>query len=119
MLAGAGGLVLAVFIYALASAVEPVWPHPMSEPPFDLLAGLLLSAISIAETPLMVFGLRQLARRAPRALSLLLAAFYVAFGAVYAAFLLILTGKREWAIGLAALCVARYVSLLWARPKPI
>ncbi len=117
MLAGAVGLVLSLLFYAVATGLEAFWPRPLSLFPLSLIIGIALFGISIAEIPVMVFGIRQMAKSAPPLLSLLLAGFYVAFGSVYAALMLFLTGAREWGSALAALCLARFISLLWARSR--
>ena len=72
----------------------------------------ILLAISLAEMPLMLFGLRQMARSqtTPRALLVGTYAVYVTFASVYASIFVVLTNEFAWGFALAVLCVARFAS---------
>ncbi len=79
-------------------------------------AALFFLAVSCAEIPMMVYGLRRLAsdpKGASRGLCGATNAFFVFFAAVYGTAVLALTGW--WIVGLAlsALGVARLASSLW------
>jgi hypothetical protein len=78
---------------------------------------VFLLTFSLAEIPLMVFGMRQLAGgpSGGRLLFLTTAAFTF-FAAVYAAPFLLLTGRVAIGAGLAALSLVRLVSAWWFVP---
>jgi hypothetical protein len=80
---------------------------------------LFVLAISCAEIPLMVYGLRRLAadpNGASRGLCGVMTAFYVFFAAVYGTVVLALTGWWAAGLGLSALGLARLASTLWFVP---
>jgi len=112
VLAGLTGLAVGFGVYAGASALSTVIPI--------LLPSLFLAAITfgfffilaLLEIPVMLFGLRQMARSSttPRRLLLGTFALYVMFASVYASMFVLLTGQIAWGIVLAALCLARFAS---------
>ncbi|MCI0475341.1 MAG: hypothetical protein L0Y55_03785 [Anaerolineales bacterium] len=114
-LAGTIGLLCGAGVYAGASALSTRIPI--------LLQGTLLGAIALAfffllaliEVPLMMFGLRQMARSdsTPRRLVLATFGFFVAFAAVYASAFVLLTGQIALGLAIAAVCLARVVSGIW------
>lgn len=81
-----------------------------------LLFGFLL-LFSLAEIPLMVFGMRRLTRRAFAGwLAALTNAAFTFFAALYAAPLILLTGRVWVGVALAGLGLVRFVSALWFVP---
>jgi hypothetical protein len=77
-----------------------------------LLLGFLLF-FSLAEIPLMIFGLRRLADSASGVrLAILTNAAFTFFAAVYAAPFLLLTGRVKIGLALASLCLFRLASAL-------
>jgi hypothetical protein len=116
-IAGIIGLFCGVGVYVSASTLSTRIPI--------LLQGMLLGAIAFAfffllalvEIPMMLFGLRQMARSAstPRRLLLATFGFYVAFSSVYASAFVMLTGQVAFGLVLAGLCVARLVSGSWIK----
>lgn len=76
---------------------------------------LFLLAFSLAEIPVMIFGIRRIAAGPnPRAkyVALLVIAGYVFFAAVYAAPFILLTGWLGLGVVLAALSLARFITAL-------
>jgi len=81
-----------------------------------LLLGFLLM-FSLAEIPMMVFGLRRMTRRASAGwLAVLTNAAFTFFAAFYAAPLILLTGRVWIGVALAGLGLVRCVSALWFVP---
>lgn len=81
-----------------------------------LLLGFLL-LFSLAEIPMMVFGMRRMTRRASgRWLAILTNAAFTFFAALYAAPLILLTGRVWVGVALAGLGLVRFVSTLWFVP---
>ena len=78
-------------------------------------AALFALTLALLEVPMMVFGLRQMARSASTPRRLLLATFtiYVAFAAFYASLFVLLTGQIVWGLGIVAVCLIRLVSGRW------
>jgi hypothetical protein len=111
-LAGFAGLLSGAVIYAGASALSTRLPILAQGfiPAAITFACLLL--LSLIEIPLILFGLRQMARSAtpPRRLIIVTFAVYVMFASVYASFFVLLTGQIVWGIALAALCLVRFAS---------
>ncbi len=115
LFSGILGLLIGAGMYAGASALSAHIPI--------LLPGLILGAIVFAfffvlaliEVPMMVFGLRQMARSPSMPRRLLVAAFgfYVAFASVYASACVLLTGQIAFGLVIAAMCVVRLVSGIW------
>jgi len=77
--------------------------------------------ISLAEMPMMLFGLRKMAQATgtPRIFVAGTFAVFVTFAAVYATVFALLTSGSAGGHLLAALCVARFVSGVWIKsPSP-
>ncbi len=112
---GAFGILLAGLVYSLAgrgAAALSAFIPPQAEP--FIFAFLLL--FSLAEIPMMVLGLRTLARQQiHRAVIYSANAGYVAFAAVYSAILIVLCGQSILTALLAGLCAARWISSQWIR----
>ena len=80
-----------------------------------LLAGVL--GFSLAEIPMMVFGMRQMADSASGSrLIVVTNVAFTSFAAVYAVPFLLLTGRVGVGIALAGLGLVRFVSALWFVP---
>lgn len=80
-----------------------------------VIALLFLLTVSLAEIPMMVFGLRKLTadpKRTSHGLLLATNAFYIFFAAVYASVLALLTGWPLAGAGLTALGLVRFASAL-------
>jgi hypothetical protein len=100
--AGASALSTRISILAQGAVVAAI-----------VFAFLLL--LALLEVPMMLFGLRQMARSASTPRRLLLATFgiYVAFASFYASVFVLLTGQIAWGLGIAVVCVARLGSGIW------
>jgi hypothetical protein len=80
-----------------------------------LLAGVL--GFSLAEIPVMVFGMRQMASgTSGNRLIVVTNAAFTSFAAVYAVPFLVLTGRVGIGIALAGLGLVRFFSALWFVP---
>jgi hypothetical protein len=76
-----------------------------------LLSFLLL--FSLAEIPVMIFGIRRLvANPSGTKLAVLINAIFTSFAAVYATPFLLLTGRVGIGLALAALCLVRFAGTL-------
>lgn len=117
MIAGAAGFFIGASIYAGASALSTHIPILLSLPLFSATTFVFLFALSLVEIPMMLFGLRQMARSSatPRRLLVGTFAFYVMFASVYASIFVLLTGQIGWGIALTALCLLRFASGRWIR----
>ncbi len=115
-LSGATGVALSGLVYALAGCSGLTLKGRVDLgiiEPFVLL-GLL--AISLLEIPVMVFGLRTMAKGKPQSpFFYAINAFYVSFAAFYALILIVLFGDSVQAGLLAALSLARWASDWWIR----
>ena len=120
ILSGLGGLLASGLLAAGAAwlvvggTVQPPLPYRA----LVLLFTFIFGAFSLAEVPLMVFGMRRLLveRRKNRRFVLGLNAFYVFFAAVYGAPVLLLTGDLGWGLALCGLSIVRLLaSLLYLR----
>jgi hypothetical protein len=81
-----------------------------------ILLGFLL-LFSLAEIPLMVFGMRRMVGSVPgRRLAILTNAVFTFFAAVYAAPFLLLTGRKGIGVALAGLSLVRFAGALWLVP---
>jgi hypothetical protein len=100
-----------------------VWktiPALVTSPVYVWVLWLFLLGFSIAEIPIMIFGIRRIAASAnPRAkyVALLLNSGYPFFGAVYAAPFILLTGRLGLGMALAALSFVRFASAVIFLPK--
>lgn len=116
-IAGIAGLLIGASIYAGASALSTRIPVLLSLPLLSAITFGFSLALSLVEIPMMLFGLRQMARSSstPRRLLVGTFAFYVMFASVYASIFVLLTGQIGWGIALAALCLVRFASGWWIR----
>lgn len=117
ILAGLVGLIVGICLYLGASALSTLIPTLLSLSLLVAVTFLFLLALSLVEIPMMLFGLRQMARSSatPRRLLAGTFAFYVMFASVYASIFVLLTGQIGWGIALAALCLVRFASGMWIR----
>ncbi|MCL4396717.1 MAG: hypothetical protein M1482_18260 [Chloroflexi bacterium] len=106
------GLVFCGGIYAGAVLVSSRIPVLVQGAFGEVVLFLFLLCISVAEMPLMLFGLRLMAHSPSTARPLLAGIFavYVTFAGVYASVFVLLTGEFLWGLALAALGVARSAS---------
>jgi hypothetical protein len=109
------GLLGGVALYAGASVLSTRIPILVQGTLFAAMVFACLLLLALLEVPMMVFGLRQMARSASTPRRLLLATFviYVAFAAFYASMFVLLTGQIAWGLGIAAVCLLRLVSGRW------
>ncbi len=112
VVAGLFGLLIAAGIYWGAGAAAARVPILIQSSIGVAVAFAILLLISLAELPVMLFGLRQMARSqaTPRALLIGTFAVFVIFASVYASIFVVLTNEFAWGLVLAALCVARFAS---------
>ncbi len=117
ILTGLAGLAGAVILTALCLflVIWDIIPVLMTRPVFAWGLFLFLLAFSVAEIPVMIFGIRRITASAnPRAkyVALLVIAGYVFFAAVYAAPFILLTGWLGLGVALAALSLVRFITAL-------
>ncbi len=114
ILPGIVALLIAAGLYAGASAVAGILPA-LVQGLAAVVVFLFLLGISLAEIPVMLFGLRRMAHSATTPGWMLIATYfiYVTFGAVYASVFALLTTQVVWGLVLVALCLARFVSGMW------
>ncbi len=122
ILTGAIGLVGAMFITALCIYIAAqAWvPIVISHTSYIWLFFLFLAIFSVAEIPVMIFGMRRIAMGdSPRAdyLVLFTNAIYTLFAAVYAAPFIILTGGIWAGLALASLSLVRFASSIIFLPQ--
>jgi hypothetical protein len=117
ILAGTTGLLIGAGIYAGACALSARIPILFPSPISVTISFALLLLLALIEIPMMVFGLRQIARSCatPRRLLLATFGFYVAFASVYASACVMLTGQIALGLGIVALCLVRLVSGIWVK----
>ncbi len=114
---GLVGLGLGVAIYFGAGAVSAHIPTLVQGGIGAVIVFSILLLISLAEMPMMLFGLRQMARSqtTPRALMIGTFAVFVVFASVYASIFVLLTGAMAWGLVLAALGLARFAGGVWVK----
>lgn len=97
-------------IYLTAGAIAARIPIPVRGGIGVAIVFAILLLISLAEMPMMVYGLRQMARSATTPRALLIGTFtvFVIFASVYASVFVLITGEFAWGLALAALCLARF-----------
>ncbi|MBN1991306.1 MAG: hypothetical protein JW953_01275 [Anaerolineae bacterium] len=122
VLTGLIGLIGAVILTAFCVLVmAQAWiPALLTSPLIVWVLFLFLAVFSVAEIPIMIFGIRRIAASAnPRAkyVALLTNTGYNFFAAVYAAPFILLTGNLWAGAALAALSLARFVSALIFLPS--
>lgn len=122
ILTGLVGLVGAVILTALCLLVM-IWktlPVLVTNPIYVWGLWLFLLGFSVAEIPIMIFGIRRIAASAnPRAkyVALLANSGYSFFGAVYAVPFILLTGRLGLGTALATLSFVRFASAVIFLPK--
>lgn len=118
---GSIGLIGAVILTTLCLLIARWWlPILLSSSLLVAALFLFLIVFSIAEIPVMILGIRQIATSAnPKAryLALLTTAGYVFFGAAYAAPFILLTGRVGLGVALAGLSVVRFITALIFLPR--
>ena len=109
-IAGLIGLLVGAGIYAGAGALAQHIPTLLQGGVGAAIVFAILLLISLAEMPMMLFGLRHMTRSQtmPRVLVVGTFTFFVMFAAVYASVFVLITGEFEWGLALAALCLVRY-----------
>lgn len=113
--AGFVGLLIGAALYAGASMLSTRLPILVQGTLFAAIVFAFLLLLALFEVPMMVFGLRQMARSASTPRRLLRATFviYVAFAAFYASLFVLLTGQVAWGLVIVAVCGLRWVSGRW------
>lgn len=108
-IAGLLGLLGGAVIYWGAGALVQHLPILLSGAGAAIAFAVLL-LISLAEMPMMLFGLRQMARSQtmPRGLMMGTYVLFVMFAAIYASIFVLITGEFAWGMLLAALGLVRY-----------
>lgn len=111
------GLLLGAAIYFGASAVAARIPILVHGGVGVAIVFAILLLISLAEMPMMLFGLRQMARSSatPRVFLIGTYTIFVVFASVYASIFVLATAEFALGLALAALCVARFVSGVWIK----
>lgn len=117
-LCGAAGLVLAALLYFGAMLVQGALGFLLLIPSAGAVLFALLFVVSLVELFVMTVALRQLAAYLPNRLLYLVAAGYVAFAGVYAFLYALLVPDPRGIQFLAALCIARWLTLLFIHPVP-
>jgi len=111
------GLLIGAGVYFGASALSARIPTLLQGTLLVAIAFAFLLLLALIEIPMMVFGLRQMARSASTPHRLLLATFgfFVAFASVYASAFVLLTGQIVLGLVIASLCVVRFIGGIWIR----
>jgi hypothetical protein len=121
LISGVVGLVCNVLFFSLVAWTRERFVPVIFDGWLVLLPLSLCLGFSVAEIPIMVFGLKRMASgRSPASLVLiaLTNACYVFFAAVYAGIFVLLSGAIIVGAGLSALGLVRFVSsLLFVRPS--
>lgn len=117
ILAGSIGLVLGAAIYFGAGTVAARIPILVHGGVGVAIVFAILLLISLAEMPMMLFGLRQMARSpaTPRVFLVGTYTIFVVFASVYASIFVLATAEFALGLALAALCVARFASGAWIK----
>ncbi len=117
VVSGLVGLALGAGVYWGAGAVAARIPILVRGGIGVALVFAILLLISLAEMPVMLFGLRQMARSAstPRGMLIGTYTIFVVFASVYASVFVLLTAEFALGLTLAALCVARFASGAWIK----
>jgi predicted small integral membrane protein len=115
------GLVGAVVItgFCIYLVTQPWYPTIITNSSVILVLFLFLAVFSVAEIPLMIYGLRSIAASAnPRAgiIVLITTAGYTLFAAVYATPLILLTENLWAGVALAGLSLVRFISAVTFLP---
>jgi|SRR5581483_140330 hypothetical protein len=115
-LCGAVGLVLAALLYFGATRVPGALGFLLLVPSAGAVLFALLCLVSLVEIFVMTVALKQLAAYLPNRLLYVAAAGYVAFAGVYAFLYALLVPDLRGIQFLAALCIARWLTLLFIHP---
>lgn len=121
-LTGLGGLVGAVLLTALCLfIVVQGWVSPLiGTATYAIVIFLFLGLFSLAEIPVMLFGIRYIATgRDPNAptIALFTNAIYIFFAAIYAAPYILLTGEFWGGLILGGLSLLRFISAMVFLPN--
>ncbi len=116
-LTGLVGLFGGAALYAGASALSTRIPILAQGTVVATIVFAFLLLLALFEVPMMLFGLRQMARNAstPRRLLLTTFGIYVAFASFYASVFVLLTGQIAWGLGIAAVGIVRWASGRWVK----
>lgn len=114
-LAGSVGVILGLLILLFATRLASLYPPSITDSFARLTILLILLAFSFLEIPVMIFGLRQIARTKNTKLFALVTMAFTSFGAVYGAICVLLTQQSEGATALATLMVVRLIPLIGAK----
>jgi hypothetical protein len=111
------GILVGAGIYWGAGAVAARIPILLQGGIRAAIAFAILLLISLAEMPMMLFGLRQMARNETTPYALVIGTFtvFVMFASVYASVFVLITGEFAWGLALAALCLARFAGGAWLK----
>ena len=117
VVAGLVGLSIGAAVYFGAGAVASRIPVLVRGDTGGAIVFAILLLISLAEMPMMLFGLRQMTRSplTPRVLLIGTYTIFVVFASVYASVFVLLTAEFALGLALAALCVARFASGVWIK----
>lgn len=112
MLSGVLGVAIGALIFLAAVWISASIPRLVQDTVGVTIVLSVLLLLALAEIPMMLLGLWQMARSGTTPRGLLLGTFlvYVAFASVYAAIFVLVTGQTVWGGMLAALMLARFVS---------
>lgn len=122
LITGAIGLLGAVVLTVGCVGVMGMgWVTPRFEQPlFVVLFFAFLGAFSVAEIPVMIFGIHKMAQsssQAARYVAIAANLSYPLFGAVYAAPLILLTGYVWLGVGLSSLSMVRFITAIIFLPR--
>jgi hypothetical protein len=110
-IAGLVGAAIGVSIIFLANTVSAQIPTLVAHPVGVGVIFLILLGFTIAEMPVMLFGLKKIAASTtPRAFLLFTFLVYVMFASVYASIFVLLTTQTIWVWVLGAGIVARFAT---------
>jgi len=123
-LTGLVGLIGAVVVtgFCIYVVTQPWYPTIITNSSVILVLFLFLAVFSVAEIPIMIYGLRSIAASSnPRAgiIVLITTAGYTLFAAVYAAPFILLTGNLWAGVALAGLSLVRFISAVTFLPPKI
>jgi hypothetical protein len=114
IVAGIVGLLVGMIIYLGASALSTQIPILVQDPFGIIIVFAFALVLSLFEIPMMVFGLRQIARSSVSHLFFAgLFGLFVGFASVYASMFILLTGSEILGLGLASLCAVRFLTGLF------
>ena len=111
-IAGLLGLLAGAAVYWVAGLLAQRIPILIQGDAGAVIAFAILLLISLAEMPIMLFGLRHMARSQATPPGLVIGTFtlFVMFAGVYASVFVLITGQWAWGLVLVALCLGRYAT---------